>query len=57
MHGVVPAGHPQTLWDASAQLTPLAQHAEPHGVVPFSQQQLFAGSVHVPLQQPVPHAA
>ena len=35
---------------------PFAQHADPHGVVPDSQQQLCAGSVHVPLQQPVPHA-
>jgi hypothetical protein len=32
----------------------LAQHAGPHGVVPFGQQQLVAGSEHDPSQQPVP---
>ncbi|MBV9412753.1 MAG: hypothetical protein JO148_14270 [Acidimicrobiia bacterium] len=35
---------------------PFAQQAEPHGVVPASQQQLLVGSVHVPLQHPFPQA-
>jgi hypothetical protein len=39
------------------QATPLVQHFVPHGVVPFGQQHLLAGSVQVsPLwQQPLPH--
>ena len=39
------------------QATPLAQQVGPHGVLPEGQQQLVAGSEHVPAQQPLPQTA
>ena len=53
-HGVLPAGQPQKPTVLSTHGTPAGQHPLPQGVVPVGQQQEVAGSVQVPLQQPVP---
>jgi hypothetical protein len=54
-HGVWPAGQPQVPDGASAHAMPFWQQVDPHGVVPGAQQHDVLASVHVPLQQAVPH--